>query len=529
MFYCFSVFLDCFIFVGFSMGYHFVNLQSITISAISTDFVTMSGFRTLHRITNDDCSSSSEPIWRVKFSPCRSSPSSSSSSLRLLAAGASNTIKCYALTDRTDKDVNSNDVLDASAMNVTRTECLISRDDHQTANSVSNNTAVLGYAALDVVRNYCGADDVAGNEVVMASKLGGRVCVWVRLDPVLEEKGVVVAEDVDNGDETSSSSTIQQYRKPYAEFNVPTATGTTLAIRPPTLANYYSKKETDILVAMGCANGAVVICKSGILSSRPGDNGITRSASSSVSGGGAVVGDTGGDDTVVMNITSFNNNDDENNNNSTLPGEIIANVGGGHACVMSLAWHPNIPNTFVVGRKDGIIDIYSAHTTSDDYYYGNEGLNFRRVHRLVHSSFPIRALSYSMPDGELLFAGDDDGKLYSYDASMALPSSENSDSFSVASPVKLVACALAAHKGWIMNLCAFPDGNRVATCGSDRAVRIWDCGMGLASGTPVHSFDGANEGWVWGVDCSSGAVGSARLKLVSCGNDGSMQVFSCSE
>mmetsp|Transcript_19117 Transcript_19117/g.29900 ORF Transcript_19117/g.29900 Transcript_19117/m.29900 type:complete len:501 (+) Transcript_19117:40-1542(+) len=500
----------------------------------------MSGFRTLHRITNDNDgdSSTDSPVWRVKFSPCRSSPSQSSS-LRLLAAGASNTIKCYSLSDRSEKDVNSNDVLDASAMNVTCTESLLSRDDYEQKNNSAsnNNTAVLGYAALDVVRNYCGADDTAGNEVVMASKLGGHVCVWVRLDPVLKEKGVVVAEDISNGDESSnncggesssSSTTIQQCRKPYAEFKVPTATGTTLAIRPPLLGNYYSKKETEILVALGCANGAVVICKSGILASRPGDNGITRSTSSSGGGGGgAVVGDTGGEDTVVMNFTSFHNKEDDNNSNSAPPGEIIATVGGGHACVMSLAWHPTIPNTFVVGRKDGIVDIYSAHTTSDDYYYGHEGLNFRRVHRLVHSSFPIRALSYSMPEGELLFAGDDDGKLYSYDASLAL--SETSESFNVASPVKLVACALAAHKGWIMNLCAFPDGNRVATCGSDKSVRVWDCGMGLASGTPVHSFDGANEGWVWGVDCSSGAAGSARLKLVGCGNDGSMQVFSCSE
>lgn len=479
----------------------------------------MSGFRTLHRITNDNDghNSTASPVWRVKFSPCRSSSSPQSSSLRLLAAGASNTIKCYSLSDRSEKDVTSNDVLDASAMNVACSDILISREDHVQNNS---NTAVLGYAALDIVRNYCGADDTAGNEVVMASKLGGHVCVWVRLDPVLKEKGVVVAEDIGN----ESSSTIQQcHRKPYVEFKVPAATGTTLAIRPPLLGNYYSKKETDILVALGCANGAVIICKSGILASRPGDNGITRSASSS-GGGGAVVGDSGGDDTVVMNFTSFNNTEDDN---SVPPGEIIATVGGGHACVMSLVWHPTIPNTFVVGRKDGIIDIYSAHTTSDDYYYGHEGLNFRRVHRLVHSSFPIRALSYSMPEGELLFAGDDDGKLYSYDASMAL--SETSESFNVASPVKLVACALAAHKGWIMNLCAFPDGNRVATCGSDKSVRVWDCGMGLASGTPVHSFDGANEGWVWGVDCSGGAAGSARLKMVSCGNDGSMQVFSCSE
>ena len=509
----------------------------------------MSGFRTLHRITNENDvgGGPASPIWRVKFSPCRSSPPSSSPSLRLLSAGATNKIKCYTLTDRSEKDVNSNDVLDASAMNATCTECLISRsDDHYLdACSDSSNKAVLGYAALDVARNYCGEDETAGNEVVVASKLGGHVCVWVRLDPFLKEKGVVVAEDNDiSGSLTPPSSTSAgiQHRLPHAEFTVSSATGTTLAIRPPILGNYYSKKETDILLALGCADGSVIICNSGILASRPGDNGITRSAASSSSS--AVVGDTSIDDTVVIHITSFNNSNN-NNNNATLPGEIIAKVGGGHACVMSLTWHPTIPNTFAVGRKDGIVDIYSAHpntaSSSEDYYYGSVGLQFRRVHRLVHSSFPIRALSYSMPDGELLFAGDDDGKLYSYDASMALmlsstsspPSQNSGSSFNVAAPVKLVACALSAHKGWIMNLTAFHDGNRVATCGSDRSVRVWDCGMGLASGTPVHSFEGVNEGWVWGVDCSSccGAVGAGfgRVKLISCGNDGSMQVFSCSD
>ena len=492
----------------------------------------MSGFRTLHRITNSDDGSSPSPVCRVKFSPCRCS-SSSSSSLRVLAAGASNIIKCYSLTDRTEKDVNSNDVLDASAMNVDCSQYLISRDDNHTDNT-NNNKAVLGYAALDIVRNYCGEDITAGNEVVMASKLGGHVAIWVTLDPVLKEKGVVVAEDIAGNDNDMNIDNSCQYKRPYAEFKVTSATGTTLAIRPPILGNYYSKKETDILVAMGCANGAVVICKTGILASRPGDNGIT-----SRSGNSAIVGDTSADDTVVMNITSFHNNNDNDDDDNNLPGQIIATVGGGHACVMSLAWHPTIPNTFVVGRKDGIIDIYSAQnaTTSEEYYYGREELNFRRVHRLVHSSFPIRALSYSMPDGELLFAGDDDGKLYSYDASMALPTpGTSSDGFNVASPVKLVGCALAAHKGWIMDLTAFPDGNRVATCGSDRSVRVWGCGLGLASGTPIHSFDGVNEGLVWGVDCSGGSAASggnsssgARLKLICSGNDGSMQVFSCSE
>jgi WD40 repeat protein len=110
----------------------------------------------------------------------------------------------------------------------------------------------------------------------------------------------------------------------------------------------------------------------------------------------------------------------------------------------------------------------------------------------------------------------------------------------MSAPVKLVACALTAHKGWVMNLSPFPDGKRVATCGSDRSVKVWDCGMGLASSTPVHSFEGVHDGLVWGLDCgrvvgasqggfSGGRSSGDRLKLISCGNDGVIQVFSCGE
>ena len=64
--------------------------------------------------------------------------------------------------------------------------------------------------------------------------------------------------------------------------------------------------------------------------------------------------------------------------------------------------------------------------------------------------------------------------------------------------------------------------------------------MGLASSTPVHSFDGVHAGWVWGVDCGrmvettssrvkGGGMSGERLKLISCGNDGVMQLFSCGE
>ena len=111
----------------------------------------------------------------------------------------------------------------------------------------------------------------------------------------------------------------------------------------------------------------------------------------------------------------------------------------------------------------------------------------------------------------------------------------------MSAPVKLVACAVAAHRGWVMDLSPFPDGHRLASCGSDRSVKVWDCGSGLASSKPVHSFEGVHDGLVWGVDCSradDGLAGTAigrsksgtgRLKLASCGNDGVVQIFSCGD
>lgn len=445
----------------------------------------MSGYRSLHRIEppEHDETSPRAPIWKVRFSPCRSCVNQPLS-LRLLAAGASSTIRCFSLADRTNKDPDSNDVLDASVIDVERTDELVSKDNCSSARDLT-----LGYAALDVARNYCGVDPAAGNEVVAASQLGGKVCVWCRLDPASVEKGATMAEiaaHITIGDGTESKRCVQ----PHAEFSVNSATGTTLAIRPPTLENHYSRKEMDILVALGCANGAVILCKTGILAARSGCENTGSPSTSSVVG---ALSSSRGPVKILSNST---------------PGEIVSIIGGGHACVMSLAFHPTVPNTLAVGRKDGLIDIYSSATA----YQGS--FSPRRMHRLVHSYFPIRALAFSRPDGELLFAGDDGGKLYSYDASC------NMNKTQLSAPVKLVACAPTAHKGWVMDLAPFSDG-KVATCGSDCSVKVWDCGMGLASSTPVHSFS-AHDGVVWGVD-------SGAEKLVSCGDDGVLEIFSCGE
>lgn len=434
--------------------------------------------------------------------------------LRLLTAGASDHVACHYLYERTRKDADTDDVLDASAMRVEPAERLASGERYDSvvaAGRASTGRAVLGYAALDVVRNYCGADDAAGNEIVAASQLGGRVCLWVRLDPELVARGATMADEAASTTISDDGEDIR-YVRPHAEFDADAATGTALAVRPPGLANHYSKRERDVLVALGRPDGAVMLCRTGILAARPGGDGTASK--------NAVVGDSSSSAAESVTILS-----------GSPPGEVVAAVGGGHACVMSLAFHPTIPNAFVVGRKDGTVDVYSS-PMSDDYYYSGD-LKFRRMHRLARSHLPVRALSFSA-DGALLLAGDDGGRLYSHDASC------NTVKTNMSAPVKLVACAVDAHRGWIMDLAALPDGRRAVTCGSDRSVRVWDCGTGLASSAPVHAFEGAHEGIVWGVCCGSSKGGETgtgraadgkgeRILAASCGDDGAVQVFSCGE
>ena len=400
----------------------------------------------------------------------------------------------------------NDDALDAIPVVVKQSCCLVSGDsvtNHDTKDD-DISKSVLGYGGMDIVRNYCKSDIQAGYEVCMAIRLGGRISVWICNDTTCN------ATTTTNDNDTTSV----QYFKPNVEFDTE-ASGTTISIRPPTLGSYYSSQESDILVAVGCIDGSIHILRSGILAAKLGDKKIVL----------GVVGDS----------SSSISQDDEKKipMESNKGGEVVSTFGGGHACVTSLTWHPSIPNALAVGRKDGSIDIYSA--VSSEYSNEETSLQFCRVHRLIESMAPIRGLSFSLPEGSLLFSADDHGKLYVHDGSVATSSFlEKKDPFqAISHPIPLVSCALNAHKGWIMNLSAFPDEKRVCSCGSDRAVKVWDCGMGLGSSVPVHSFEGVHGGWVWDVSVGSLGEGAGdgrnNLMLASCGNDGVVQLFSCGD
>ena len=86
-----------------------------------------------------------------------------------------------------------------------------------------------------------------------------------------------------------------------------------------------------------------------------------------------------------------------------------------------------------------------------------------------HDSW-VRAIG-ATPDGQVTFSGGYDGRLVWWPT--AAQKSE---------PMRVVD----AHQGWIRALSVSSDGRRVATCGNDLAVKMWD----VESGELIQTYDG---------------------------------------
>jgi len=111
-------------------------------------------------------------------------------------------------------------------------------------------------------------------------------------------------------------------------------------------------------------------------------------------------------------------------------------------------------------------------------FVGSEDLGISRFHieskEIVpmigpHDSW-VRAIG-STPDGQVTFSGGYDGRLAWWPTDADKPE-----------PIRVID----AHQGWIRALTISPDGRRVATCGNDLAVKIWD----VDSGELIQAYDG---------------------------------------
>mmetsp|Transcript_28280 Transcript_28280/g.40496 ORF Transcript_28280/g.40496 Transcript_28280/m.40496 type:complete len:370 (-) Transcript_28280:711-1820(-) len=238
-------------------------------------------------------------------------------------------------------------------------------------------------------------------------------------------------------------------------FKVENATGNNIALCP-------CQFERETLVAVGCIDGSVKIYHTGLIH-------------------GAKDGSAA---------------------NSTLKdaGNLFDSMGQGNSCAMSIAWSPH-GELLAVGRKDGIVDVFSSSAALDTSAAAFTRDAFHRVHRMVaHSSF-VRAVAFS-PDGALLLTGGDDGRVHAYDIRRR--------------KVALVG-SFVGHKSWILGISWSPNSSTFATCSADKTVKMWD----VSTKQNLHTFDGHLDK-VWGISFSP-----SGSRIVSCGDDGIIQVYSC--
>lgn len=169
----------------------------------------------------------------------------------------------------------------------------------------------------------------------------------------------------------------------------------------------------------------------------------------------------------------------------------------GTATPVSLAWHPVLSDTAVVGRQDGVVDILSSTK--------------KNIHRLLRlNTSPTRAVAYT-PDGNLLLAGNDAGMMCVWDVNRP------------GGPV-LVHHVLRAHPSWILDVACLPDSRHFVTVGAERQIHVWLVGQ-LAQNQPLHTFQ--LDSSVWTVSLLHNTRKKEQAPRMVTGSDtGWLQVFS---
>jgi hypothetical protein len=187
----------------------------------------MSGYRNLHRekILEDDA-----PIWQLQAR----SFSKSTDEWSVLSASADGIVRIFRI-----KEKEASNDLDASALSMTCTHALLGTNQVFPPPSQT----LVGCSQCHVIRNYVGDDKMAGDIVIIALELTGRLRVWTLSDDAFV--GATEAEP-------------KQVRAQH-EFIVENATGTLIAATPPNLSG-----NGDLTVAVACLDGSIAMVALGI-------------------------------------------------------------------------------------------------------------------------------------------------------------------------------------------------------------------------------------------------------------------------
>lgn len=420
----------------------------------------MSGYRTLYRqseLTEYGSNEEPFPTFVAAFSPCiqthltQRSNAPISAPYRLLTSSADGIIRAYRIFDKESKQ----EILDASAVSVVLEQIMLQTSDTAYPKSFHDAKVSLGCAAISVIRNYVGEDTAAGPEIIAGMRFDGLVSIWKRNEQPLYPS-------VEDGNRPLESSPV--ITTPIVEFRVEDALGTTIKLINPTVSGYSSH---GIVMCLGCVDGSIKMIASGV--------GIPDPRKC---------------------------NDDSK---CTEAGTVLDHVGAGNSVALSISLHPVHHLTFAVGRKNGIIDIFSSgRNMGADEIFGR----FQRTHRLTHhSGAPVRSICFT-PDGTLLISACDQGHIYIHDVS----------SFEKSQTIRMVAAILNAHTSYILSISSLPDSKRFLTCSADKTVKVWD--ISTPNSGPIHTFTGHDK-IIWSL--SSSLDGK---RCVSVGDDGLLQIYS---
>ena len=247
----------------------------------------MSGYRSLHReqILDDEA-----PIWQANA--WSFSKSTQTDEWSVLTAAADGIVRVFRVREK-----EASDDLDASALAMTCTHALLGTN--QVFPPPSETPVLVGCSQCQMLRNYVGDDDMAGDIVVSAMEMTGRVRVWTFPDEELS----VEAE----AEDTPKLEDIPKQIRSQQQFVVEDATGTLMAVCPPNLSG-----NGDLTAAVACLDGSIAMVALGISTPKA-------------------------------------------KKEASVAGTVLDRWGTG-STPLSLCWHPS-QLTIAVGRSDGLVEI----------------------------------------------------------------------------------------------------------------------------------------------------------------------------